>query len=199
MKLKRKVLVEKLFVKFGNMSRIGKMPVKFPETVKVVFSDRTIVVSGPKGELSQDIRSEIEIQIKDSEVNVLRKKDDKFSRSLHGLYRSLIANMVEGVSNGFEKTLKLIGVGYRVKKEGDKLILSVGLSHDVDIMPEEGLTLEVEGNDIIKILGIDKAKVGEKAAKIRRIRPPEPYKGKGIRYIDEVIRLKAGKAGKSSE
>ncbi|MBU1127239.1 MAG: 50S ribosomal protein L6 [Patescibacteria group bacterium] len=179
------------------MSRIGKLPVKLPETVKAVFSDGKIVISGPKGELSQDVRSEIEIQIKDGEVNVLRKKDDKFSRALHGLYRSLITNMVEGVLNGFEKTLKLIGVGYRVREEKDKLVLSVGFSHDVDVMFEKGLTLKADGNDIIKISGIDKARVGEKAATIRRIRPPEPYKGKGIRYIDEIIRLKAGKAGKT--
>jgi large subunit ribosomal protein L6 len=190
--------VEKLFVKFGKkMSRIGKLPVKLPESAKAVFSDNQIKVSGPKGELSQEVRPEVKIEINKEEILVTRKKDDKFSRSLHGLYRSLIFNMVKGVSEGFEKKLKLIGVGYRVRKEGEGLVLSVGYSHDVPVEKIEGISFDVEGTDIIKVSGIDKARVGEIAAKLRKIRPPEPYKGKGIRYIDEVISLKAGKAGKA--
>lgn len=179
------------------MSRIGKQPVVIPSPVKVAVKDGEISVSGPKGSLVLKIRPEIKAVVKDNQVLVSRKDDSKFSRSLHGLIRSLIANMVEGVTNGFSKTLKLIGTGYRVKAEGEKIVLSVGFSHQPEVIPPPGIKFEVEGSDIIKISGADKILVGQWAAKIRALRPPEPYKGKGIRYLNEEVRHKAGKAGKA--
>jgi len=183
------------------MSRIGKQPVPIPAGVTVEIKDGEVVVTGPKGKLTQSIRPEIEVNLKDNQLFVSRKSDSKLARSLHGLTRSLIANMVKGVTDGWSKTLKLVGTGYRVKLEpsaaGEKLVLSVGFSHPVEVQPVEGIKFEVQGNDTIVISGIDKALVGQVAAKIRKIRPPEPYKGKGIRYEDEKVRRKPGKAAKT--
>jgi len=178
------------------VSRIGQQPIKIPENVEVDYRQAVLVVKGPKGELKQKVRPALRVEISQGEIRVNRKKNDKFSRSLHGLTRSLIANMVDGVTKGYSKTLKLVGTGYRVKKEGEKLVLSLGFSHPVIIEPIKGIEFEVKGNDVIKISGIDKGLVGQVAAKIRQIRPPEPYKGKGIRYQDEEVRRKPGKAGK---
>lgn len=181
------------------MSRIGKQPVKIPEGISLDLKGSVLTVKGPKGELKQKIRPELKIEINQKEIKVSRKKDDKFSRSLHGLTRTLIANMIEGVNQGYGKVLKLVGTGYRVSEQGEKLVLSLGFSHPVEIEPVKGIQFEVEGNDTIKISGIDKGLVGQVAAKIRQIKPPEPYKGKGIRYLGEKVRRKPGKAGKTGE
>lgn len=178
------------------MSRIGKKPIPVPEGVTVEIKDGEIKVAGPKGELKQEVRPEIKIEIKNNQVLVSRKVENKLGRSLHGLARTLIANMIKGVTEGWSKTLKLVGTGYRAKLEGDNLVLSLGFSHPVEIKPVEGIKFEVKGNDTITILGLDKALVGRVAAGIRKIRPPEPYKGKGIRYEDEEVRRKPGKAAK---
>lgn len=155
-----------------------------------------VTVSGPRGELSRDLPPEMHLDLDNGEVRVTRPSDAPRHRSLHGLTRTLVANMVAGVQEGFSKTLEMHGVGYRAQQQGDRLVLSVGLSHTVEISPPEGITIEVEGTNRIHIRGIDKEKVGQVAAEIRRVRPPEPYKGKGIRYADEHVRRKAGKAGR---
>ena len=178
------------------MSRIGRQPVSIPENVTVKIEKNEVKVVGPKGELIQAIRSEIKVEIKDNQVLVTPKKESKVARSLHGLIRTLIANMIHGVTEGWSKTLKLVGTGYRVQKEGEKIVLSLGFSHPVEFKPIEGIELEVEGKETIKVSGIDKALVGQVAALIRSARPPEPYKGKGIRYEGEVVRRKPGKAAK---
>jgi len=186
-----------LFVNCGKkMSRIGQQPIKIPEGVEVDYRQSVLVIKGPKGELKQKIRPELKAEIGQDEIKVSRKKNDRFSRSLHGLTRTLIANMIMGVTEGYSKVLKLVGTGYRVKKEGEKLVLSLGFSHPVIVKPIKGVQFEVEGDDTIKIFGTDKGLVGQVAAKIRQIRPPEPYKGKGIRYQGEEVRRKPGKAGK---
>lgn len=179
------------------MSRIGQQPIKIPEGVSVDYHPPLLVVKGPKGELRQRIRPELEVEIGEGQIKISRKKNDKFVRSLHGLTRTLIVNIIEGLTRGYSKVLKLVGTGYRVKKEGKKLVLSLGFSHPVEVEPVEGIQFEVEGNDTIKVSGIDKQLVGQVAAKIRQIKPPEPYKGKGIRYQDEEVRRKPGKAGKA--
>lgn len=178
------------------MSRIGKQPVRIPEGVEVNCDHSVLVVKGPKGELKQRIRPELKLEINQKEIKVTRKKNDKFSRSLHGLTRTLIANMINGVTEGYEKVLKLVGTGYRVKKEGEKLVLFLGFSHPVEVKPIKGIQFEVEEKDTIRVSGIDKGLVGQVTAKIRQIRPPEPYKGKGIRYEGEEVRRKPGKAGR---
>jgi len=179
------------------MSRVGRKPIEIPEQVTVEVKNGGVGVTGPKGSLSLKIRPEIKVLVKENKIFVIRHKEDRLSRSLHGLTRTLIANAVEGVGKGFSKTLKLVGTGYRPSLEGEKLILSVGFSHPVRIDPPVGIKFELEGNDKIKISGIDKALVGQIAAQVRGVRPPEPYKGKGIRYEDEVVKLKPGKAGKA--
>lgn len=176
------------------MSRIGKQPIQIPEGVTVEIKDGQVKVRGPKGELNQEVRSEIKVEIKKDQVLVSRRTEDKLGRSLHGLTRTLIANMIKGVTDGWSKILKLVGTGYRAKLEGENLILSLGFSHPVEIKPVEGIKFEVKGNDTIIVMGIDKALVGQVAAGIRKKRPPEPYKGKGIRYEDEKVRRKPGKA-----
>lgn len=178
------------------MSRVGRQPISIPEGVTIKIKDGQVIVAGPKGELVQEVRPEIKVQLKNNQILVSRKVEGRFSRSLHGLTRTLIANMIRGVTEGWSKTLKLMGTGYRVKLEGEKLLLSLGFSHPVEVEPVEGIKFEVKGNDTINVLGIDKALVGQTAAKIRKIRPPEPYKGKGIRYEDEEVRRKPGKAAK---
>jgi large subunit ribosomal protein L6 len=181
------------------MSRIGQQPIKIPKGIEVNYQGLTLTIKGPLGELKQKIRAEIKLEINHDEIRVIRKKNDKFSRSLHGLVRTLVANMVTGVTQGYQKVLKLVGTGYRVEKKEENLVLSLGFSHPVVIEPVKGIQFEIEGKDIIKITGIDKSLVGQVAAKIRQIRPPEPYKGKGIRYQDEEVRRKPGKAGKVGE
>lgn len=187
----------KLFVKYGKkMSRIGQKPVVIPEGVTVKVTGNEVVVIGPLGNLKQLVRPEIKVKISENQVLVERQNDQRQSRALHGLTRSLISNMVEGVTNGFSKTLKLVGTGYRVKDAGEKINLSLGFSHPVVLEAIPGTKLEVQGENVIKISGLDKALVSQMAAKIRAIRPPEPYKGKGIRYQDEEVKIKPGKAGK---
>ncbi len=178
------------------MSKIGKQPVQIPQGVSVKIEDKTVVVSGPKGNLFFPFRPEIEVSVDQDKVKITRKSEDKFAKSLHGLTRSIIANMVKGVTVGHEKTLEMVGVGYRANKQGDDLVLNVGYSHSVIIPKTEGIQIETKENKIT-VSGIDKAAVGEMAAKIRRVRPPEPYKGKGIKYTGEFIRRKAGKAVKA--
>ncbi len=181
------------------MSRIGQQPVKIPEGVGINYHGLTLTVKGPLGELKQKIRSEIKLEIGQDEIKVIRKKNDKFSRSLHGLIRTLVANMITGVTQGYSKVLKLVGTGYRAEKQEENLVLSLGFSHPVVVEPIKGIQFEVGDKETIKISGIDKALVGQVAAKIRQIRPPEPYKGKGVRYQDEEVRRKPGKAGKVGE
>jgi large subunit ribosomal protein L6 len=178
------------------MSRIGKMPIPVPAGVTVNIDGTSVSVKGPKGELSRTLSSEMKIKLDGDVLTVERPSESKRHRAYHGLTRSLLANMVEGVSKGFEKTLDIVGVGYRAEKSGDKLILRIGFSHNVEIVPPSGITLSVEGNNRIKVSGISKEDVGEMAAEIRAIRPPDAYKGKGIRYAGETVHLKPGKAGK---
>jgi large subunit ribosomal protein L6 len=179
------------------MSRVGRMPIPVPQGVKVSIEKDTVTVTGPKGELRRRFNPDMAIVLDNDNLIVSRPDDSTEHRSLHGLTRSLLANMVQGVSNGFEKNLEIVGVGYRAEKTEDKLVLRVGFSHPVEVTPLPGVSLEVEGGNRIKVSGINKEVVGEIAAKIRAIRPPDAYKGKGIRYVDEVVRLKAGKAGKA--
>jgi large subunit ribosomal protein L6 len=178
------------------MSRVGKKPIEIPAGVTVTLNNSTVTVKGPKGELTRSFNPDIEIKIEENLVTITRPSDVKEHRALHGTTRALIANMVEGVSKGFERKLELIGVGYRAQKQGNKLVLNVGYSHPVEIEPESGLEVEVPTNTKITITGTDKERVGALAANIRQVRPPEPYKGKGIRYEGEVVRRKEGKTGK---
>jgi len=168
-----------------------------PEGVKVKIEQNEVTVTGPKGELHRRFDSAMSIALHDNILTVSRPSDNRMHRSYHGLTRSLLANMVEGVTSGFEKKLEIVGVGYRAEKAGDKLVIRVGYSHPVEVSPLPGLTLDIEGANRIKVTGIEKEVVGEMAAKIRAIRPPDTYKGKGIRYAGETVRLKAGKAGKA--
>ncbi len=180
------------------MSRIGKKPIPIKEGINVKLEGDQIVVSGPKGTLKHPLNQNLGLEIKENEVVLTNKKQNNSKvKALHGLTRSLVANMVEGVEKGFSKILKIVGTGYRAKLEGNKLVLSLGFSHPVELEAPEGIQFEVEGNDLIKISGIDKYLVGQTAAKIRAFYPPEPYKGKGIRYQNEKIRRKPGKAGKA--
>lgn len=182
------------------MSRIGKLPVVVPSAVVVTLDSGAVLVKGPKGELRQTILSEIvDVKLENGNVIVKRKGEAKEHRAAHGLTRTLIANMVEGVSKGFRKSLEIQGVGYRVAKAGEKLNLSLGYSHPVVFEAPSGVALSVEGQNKIHVEGIDKQAVGQVAAEIRRLRPPEPYKGKGIRYAGEQIRKKLGKAGKAGK
>jgi len=181
-------------VKFGkHMSRIGKQPLLIPAGVEVKIEDNLVKVKGPKGELSKDLFSEINIEMKDNQILFTPKKiDDLKSKALWGLSRTLVSNMIDGVTKGFEKRLEINGVGFKAGVEGKKLVLNVGLSHTVDIQAPENIEFKVEKNVII-VTGIDKEMVGQISATIRRVRPPEPYKGKGIKYSDEIIKRKLGK------
>jgi len=182
------------------MSRIGKLPVAVPSGVDVKLGESEVVVKGPKGELRQEFLSQVVgVKLEDGKVIVERKGDAKPHRAAHGLTRTLISNMVEGVSKGFRKSLEIQGVGYRAAKAGEKLNLSLGYSHPVVFEAPKGITLSVEGTNKIHVDGIDKQQVGQVAAKIRGLRPPEPYKGKGVRYEGEVVRKKLGKAGKAGK
>lgn len=181
------------------MSRIGKLPVPIAKGVTVDIDGRDVKVKGPKGELSRTFPEGVSLTLDDSQVVVTRKNDEKHIRALHGLSRTLLWNMVAGVSEGFTKTLELQGVGYRAQQSGEKVTLSVGFSHPVEVAPPPGIQLEVEGNNRVHVRGIDKELVGQVAANIRKVRKPEPYKGKGIRYLGERVRRKAGKAGKAGK
>jgi large subunit ribosomal protein L6 len=181
------------------MSRIGKLPVAVPSGVDVTLNDSTVHVKGPKGELSQHILPVVTVTIEDGQVVVARKSDDKPGRSAHGLTRTLVANMIDGVTKGFRKSLELQGVGFRVNKAGDVLNFSLGFSHPVTYAPPDGIAFTVEGTNRVHVDGIDKQRVGQVAAEIRNLRPPEPYKGKGIRYAGEVVKKKLGKAGKAGK
>ena len=172
------------------------MPINIPPGATVEIEAGRVTAKGPKGELSRNLHPDMRIEIADNVLTVARPSDSKEHRSLHGLTRSLLANMVVGVTGGFEKNLDIVGVGYRAEKAEDKLIIRVGYSHPVEVKPLSGVTLSIEGANRIKVSGINKEVVGEMAAKVRAIRPPDSYKGKGIRYAGETVRLKPGKAGK---
>jgi large subunit ribosomal protein L6 len=181
------------------LSRIGRKPITIPQGVQVDIAGSTVKVKGPKGELSRTLHSEMKVAMENQQITVERPSDEKRHRSLHGLTRSLIANMVEGVTNGYSKTLDITGVGYRAVKQGQNLLLTVGYSHPVELEPLAGIEFEVPIPTRIIVSGIDKQAVGQMAALVRGVREPEPYKGKGIRYEKEIIRRKAGKAGKAGK
>ena len=179
------------------MSRIGKKPIEVPADVTVTIADGNFVtVKGPKGELTNTFNTDIKIEQEANVITLIRPSESKEHRSIHGTTRSLIDNMVTGVSKGFEKTLELVGVGYRASLQGTKLVLNVGYSHPVEFTPEAGIEVEVPANTKIIVRGINKERVGALASNIRKVRPPEPYKGKGIRYEGEIVRRKEGKTGK---
>lgn len=172
------------------------MPIDIPGGVEVKIDGQAVTVKGPKGELSLTVASPIEVAIEENQVIVTRPDDERNSRSLHGLTRTLIANQIIGVTQGYSKGLEVVGTGYRVQAKGEGVEFSLGFSHPVTVNPPAGITFTVEGNNKLTVSGIDKQAVGEVAANIRKIRKPEPYKGKGVRYAGEVVRRKAGKAGK---
>jgi large subunit ribosomal protein L6 len=175
------------------MSRIGKMPVEVPESVQATLEDGTLRVKGPKGDLTLDVNPEISVVLDETEIRVERPSEQKRHKALHGLTRSLIYNMVEGVTSGYSRTLEIVGVGYRADKKGKGITLNLGFSHTIDYEPVDGVDLECPNQTTIVVSGPDKQQVGQTAAEIRAFRPPEPYKGKGIRYKDEHVRRKAGK------
>lgn len=179
------------------MSRIGKMPIDIPAGVEVKIDGQNVFVKGAKGTLEQSFHPSMNIKMEGNQIVVTRPSDAKEHRSLHGLTRTLIANMVTGVSEGFKKELEINGVGYRASKEGKTLVMNLGFSHPVKVAEKPGITIEVPATNKINILGADKQAVGQFAAEIRGYRPPEPYKGKGIKYVDEYILRKEGKAGKA--
>ena len=178
------------------MSRIGNQPIAVPDGVDIQIEGSGVTIKGPKGELSDSFNSEMSIEESDGVIKISRPSDESEHKAFHGLTRSIIANMVTGVSEGFEKNLELVGVGYRVQQTGKGVTLNVMLSHSVVIQPPEGVTLEVEDNNKIKVSGIDKQAVGQIAAEIRKVRPPNAYTGKGIRYAGEYVRIKPGKSAR---
>ena len=178
------------------MSRIGRLPIDIPADVTIEVAGQDVAVKGPKGELSLTVASPIEVKVEEGQVVVTRPDDERASRSLHGLTRTLINNNIIGVTQGYTKGLEVVGTGYRVAQRGDAIEFALGFSHPVLVNPPSGISFTVEGNNRITVSGIDKQAVGEAAANIRKIRKPEPYKGKGVRYAGEVVRRKAGKAGK---
>ena len=177
------------------MSRIGKQPITVPSAVKVDIDGRNVKVSGPRGTLEREVVPEVRLHLEDGQLVVTRPSDEPREKAMHGLTRALLANMVAGVDAGFRRTLELVGVGYRAQMQGAKLVLALGFSHPVEIDPPLGVTFTVEGPRV-HIDGIDKEQIGQVAANIRKLRPPEPYLGKGIRYQGEFVRRKAGKSGK---
>ncbi len=179
------------------MSRVGKAPIEIPKGVEIKVDGVHVVVKGPKGELDRDVDAEMTLVQADGELRVTRPSDQPRHRAIHGLTRALIFNMVQGVTEGFSKTLELQGVGYRAQMQGKELSLALGYSHPVNVSPPEGVEFEVEGTTKIIVKGLSKQAVGQAAADVRKLRPPEPYKGKGIRYEGEYVRRKAGKAGKA--
>jgi large subunit ribosomal protein L6 len=178
------------------MSRIGRLPIDVPGTVTVTIEGQDVTVKGPKGELSLTVANPIEVKLEEGQVLVTRPDDERASRSLHGLTRTLIANQIVGVTDGYSKGLEVVGTGYRVQSKGTGVEFALGYSHSITVEPPAGITFEVEGNNKLTVKGIDKQAVGEVAANIRKLRKPEPYKGKGVRYAGEVVRRKAGKSGK---
>jgi large subunit ribosomal protein L6 len=178
------------------MSRIGRLPIVIPTGVDVKIDGSAVSVKGPKGELALTIASPIEAKIEDGQILVTRPDDERESRSLHGLTRTLIANQIIGVTEGYTKGLEIVGTGFRVAAKGQSLEFALGFSHSITVDPPAGISFSVEGNTKITVAGIDKQAVGEVAANIRKLRKPEPYKGKGVRYAGEVVRRKAGKSGK---
>ncbi|MBQ3518776.1 MAG: 50S ribosomal protein L6 [Clostridia bacterium] len=181
------------------MSRIGRKPITVPAGVDVTIDGNAVTVKGPKGTLSGTFNSNMSIELDAGVITVSRPNDEKENRALHGLTRTLISNMVEGVSNGFKKELEIVGVGYRAAMEGKSVVLTIGYSHPVKMDPPEGVTIEVPAPNKIVVSGADKQVVGQFACEIRAVRPPEPYKGKGIKYADEVVRRKEGKSGKGGK
>lgn len=181
------------------MSRIGRMPIAVPAGVDVKIDGSTVTVKGPKGTLSRTVSSKMNVELDNGVITVSRPDDSKENRSLHGLTRTLIANMVQGVNEGYSKELEINGVGYRAEKQGKDLVLKIGYSHDVIMSEEDGISIDVPSPNKVVISGPDKQKVGQFASEVRGKRPPEPYKGKGIKYVDEVIRRKEGKAGKGGK
>lgn len=178
------------------MSRIGRLPIEIPAGVTVTIDGQAVAVKGPKGELSLRVKEPIEARLEENQVVVTRPNDERDSRALHGLTRTLINNQIIGVTEGFTKSLEVVGTGYRLASKGQGIEFSLGYSHPITVEPPAGITFTVEGNDKLMVSGIDKQAVGEVAANIRKLRKPEPYKGKGVRYAGEVVRRKAGKAGK---
>jgi len=178
------------------MSRIGRKPIQVPSGVDVSLDNNVITVKGPKGTLQRELHKDMKVTVEGGVITIERPSDDKFHRALHGTTRTIVANMVNGVTQGYSKSLELVGVGYRASKSGEKLVLNVGYSHPVEIVPEKGIEFEVPAQNKIIVKGIDKELVGAVAAKVRAVREPEPYKGKGIKYEDERILRKEGKAGK---
>ncbi|MCR4594021.1 MAG: 50S ribosomal protein L6 [Clostridiales bacterium] len=181
------------------MSRIGRQPIAVPAGVEVKIDGSTVTVKGPKGTLTRTVHKNMKLDQNGAEITVTRPDDSNLNKSLHGLTRTLIANMVEGVEKGFSKTLEVNGVGYRAQKQGKDLVLNIGYSHQVTMSEPEGITIDVPNQNTIVISGPDKQKVGQFAAEVREKRPPEPYKGKGIKYAEEHIRRKEGKAGKGGK
>lgn len=192
----RKELEARLWPSFGNMSRIGNLPIQLPSNINLNVDGSNVTVSGPLGSLSMTMLPQVKLEVENNTVLIKRKKDDQNSKAIHGLTRSLLFNMVIGVEKGWEKRLELIGVGFRAQTNGTELTLSVGYSHPVTVTAPVGVKFAVADNTKITVSGIDKELVGQVAAKIRSAKPPEPYQGKGIRYIGEYVRRKAGKAGK---
>jgi len=178
------------------MSRIGRLPIDIPAGVTVTIDAQAVAVKGPKGELSLNVKEPIVATLQENQVIVTRPDDERSSRSLHGLTRTLIQNLIIGVTEGFQKQLQVVGTGYRLASKGQAVEFSLGYSHSITVDPPAGITFTVEGNDKLTVSGIDKQAVGEVAANIRKLRKPEPYKGKGVRYAGENVRRKAGKAGK---
>ena len=178
------------------MSRIGRLPIDVPSGVEVKVDGQSVAVKGPKGELALVVKNPISVTVEDGQVLVTRPDDERESRSLHGLTRTLIANQIIGVTDGYTKGLEVVGTGYRVAAKGESLEFALGFSHSITVDPPAGISFTVEGNTKITVVGIDKQAVGEVAANIRKLRKPEPYKGKGVRYAGEVVRRKAGKSGK---
>jgi large subunit ribosomal protein L6 len=178
------------------MSRIGRLPIDIPAGVNVTVDGSAVTVKGPKGELALAVASPIEVKLEDGQLLVTRPDDERNSRSLHGLTRTLIANQIIGVTDGYTKALEIVGTGYRVAAEGKGITFALGYSHPITVQPPAGISFAVEGNNRVIVSGIDKQAVGEVAANLRKLRKPEPYKGKGVRYAGEVVRRKAGKSGK---
>lgn len=181
------------------MSRIGRQPIAVPAGVEVKIDGSTVSVKGPKGALTRTVHSNMKVELNGDQITVTRPDDSNLNKSLHGLTRTLVANMVEGVTNGYTKELEINGVGYRAAKQGKDLVLNIGFSHQVIVSEIDGITIDVPSTNKVVISGPDKQKVGQFAAEIREKRPPEPYKGKGIKYVDEHIRRKEGKAGKGGK
>ncbi|WP_373499131.1 50S ribosomal protein L6 [Desulfococcus sp.] len=177
------------------MSRVGKKPIPIPNKTKVACKDRVIIVEGEKGKLTRTIHGDVNLDVREHEIRVTMESESREVRAIQGLTRSLVSNMVTGVSQGFERVLEINGIGYRAEKSGDQIVLNLGYSHPINFEIPEGISVEIDRNNTIKLSGIDKEALGQMAASIRRLRPPEPYKGKGIKYAQEKIQRKAGKTG----